>query len=303
MRKIVVLLLTLAPVGAWADQPSAREQARTAFVRGQTLYRQGKFNHALAAFSEAAKHATLPSITINMAQCHRNLGNHQKAVFFYRLYLSQWRRQYPNRPVAHEAEIKEHIRKLQATIRRLEQRRPKASPAGHIRVVGVGVSRAQVLVDDAPRAVTPMARPIKVLAGEHEVRVEAEGYQTWRGKVTVEAGKAALVRVVLRPIPRLRRRTGWLLATLGALTLAAAAEAVAIAYNVEANRQFVHTESYHNARDVSVAGHVAAGTLAAAASACLYFYLTSGREEPLRTTAAALVPLPGGAAASLEVRF
>ncbi len=204
--------------------------------------------------------------------------------------------------MAYLAEVQGHIRTLQEAMKKEEQRRLATSPTGHIRVLGVLVSRAQILVDDAPRAMTPLARPIKVTAGEHEVRVEADGFHTWRGKVVVTAGQSVAVKVALRPITERRRSSGWLVATIGVLALAAGAEAVAIAYNVEANRQFSHTESYHDARDVSVAGHVVAGTLAAAAGACLYLYLSSGRDEPVRTTAV-VSPLPGGAAATFGVRF
>ena len=305
-RMLVVLTLVLAPAPGLADRPSGdKAKARAAFVQGQTLYRQGKFKAALAAFTEASRHTRHPSISINMAQCHRNLGHKKKAVFFYRLYLSSWKRQYPDKPVAYEAEVTGYVSKLQAEIKKEEALKLAENPTGHIRVLGVMVGRAQILVDDAPRAMTPLARPIKVVAGEHEVRVEAAGYHTWKGKVTVEAGKSVPVRVALEPITERRRSTAWLLATIATLALAAGAEAVAIAYNVEANRQFAHTESYHDARDVSVAGHVAAGTLAAAATVCLVFYVTSGKEEPVKApgVAAAVVPLAGGAAATLEVRF
>ncbi len=299
LRLLVVLTLVLPPAAALAD----KAKARASFIQGQTLYRQGKFQQALEAFREAARHTRHPSITVNMAQCHRNLNQPKKALFFYKLYLSQWKRQYPDKPVTYEAEVKVHIRKLSERIQREQARRLATSPTGHIRVLGVMVGRAQILVDDAPRGVTPLARPIKVTAGKHVVRVEAEGFHPWRGKVTVKAGAEVPVQVELKPITVRRRSTGWLVATLGTLALAAGAEAVAIAYTLEANDYFEHTEPYHDTRDMAVAMHAVAGTLAAGGIAFLALYLTSGREVPVTTTSAAVVPLPGGAAVCLGVRF
>ncbi len=88
LRVLVVWTLLLTPLVAQADD--ARTRARAAFVQGQTLYRQGKFGAALIAFQEAARHIKHPSVTINMAQCHRNMRRHKKALFFYKLYLTQW---------------------------------------------------------------------------------------------------------------------------------------------------------------------------------------------------------------------
>jgi len=118
LRLFFVLMLLLASTAALADHPSSSKvKARASFIQGQTLYRQGSFAQALAAFAEAARHIKHPSITINMAQCHRNLGNASKAIFFYRLYLSQWKRPYPARLVPHEREVHRHVLRLEATVK------------------------------------------------------------------------------------------------------------------------------------------------------------------------------------------
>ena len=304
LRLLAALVLVLTPAAASADQPSgSKAQARASFVKGQTLYRQGKFAQALAAFREATRQTKHPSITINMAQCHRNLGRAKEAIFFYRLYISQWRRTYPGRPVPHEGEVKEHIIKLEAAIKQKAATRPPTVKPGLIMVSGALAERAQVLVDDAPRGVWPMTRPISVQPGLREVRVLAEGYFPWRETVQIRAGEKREVKVDLKRIPEPRRSRVWLVAWISTLALAGGMEALGIAYQVEANGQFSQTPDHLTARNISIAGHVTAGVLAAAAVTSFVLWLNSGKVEAPPGASGALVPTSGGAAMVWTVRF
>jgi len=64
-----------------------RDQARGLYVQGRTQYNLGRFRQALALFSKAYQIAPLSGFLFNIAQCHRFMGNHKRAVFFYRGYL------------------------------------------------------------------------------------------------------------------------------------------------------------------------------------------------------------------------
>jgi hypothetical protein len=298
-RVFVVVVLSLWAVTAHAgDQATARE----AFARGQVLHRQGEFAAALAQFREAARQIKHPNVTLNMAQCHRNLRNARKAVFFYKLYISQWTRTYPGKPVPHEAEARGHIRALEAEIKKARTAAARRVKPGLIKISGTLVDRAQVLVDDAPRGVWPMSRPMVVKPGKREVRVEATGYLTWRGAVEVKAGQTAEVTVSLHQIPQRRRSRVWLAVWISALALAGGMEAMGIAYQVEANKHFEETPDHLQARDASVAGHVAAGVLGAAAVAGFVLWLNSGKVESA-PAGATLAPTTGGAIATWTVRF
>ena len=83
---LVALALLIAPTARAADP--AELKARAEFKRGKTAYDLGRFEEALAAYSSAYEAKPLPAFLFNMAQCHRQMGNHERAVFFYKRYLS-----------------------------------------------------------------------------------------------------------------------------------------------------------------------------------------------------------------------
>jgi len=71
----------------------------------------------------------------------------------------------------------------------------------------------------------------------------------------------------------------------------------------KANAHFQDTQPFLRDRNVAVAGHVAAGVMGALCITSLVFYLKSGGAEQVTESSAALLPLPGGAAASLKLSF
>ncbi len=110
MRVALVMALALllaAPQAAMADTKAlkaAKAKARALIKSGDLNYRLAKFKEALANYEAAYKAHVHPAILFNIAQCHRQLKNHEKALFFYRLCLSDWRRKNPNPPFLREVE-------------------------------------------------------------------------------------------------------------------------------------------------------------------------------------------------------
>lgn len=77
-----------------ADDPStvgdeAREHAKVLFDEGELQYKLGRFEQALGFYSDAYETMPLPALLFNIAQCHKQLGDHERAVFFYRGYLKE----------------------------------------------------------------------------------------------------------------------------------------------------------------------------------------------------------------------
>jgi hypothetical protein len=72
------------PATAEADTKAARAH----FQRAEAAYNLGKFHEALAGYEAAYQAKPLPGLLFNIAQCHRNLGNQERALFFYRRYLA-----------------------------------------------------------------------------------------------------------------------------------------------------------------------------------------------------------------------
>jgi hypothetical protein len=93
----LVGLLGTVPGTVWAD--TADNEARAHFARAEKSFSLGNFEAALTAYEAAYDAKPLPGFLFNIAQCHRQLGNAQRALFFYERYLELAPRS-PNREAA-----------------------------------------------------------------------------------------------------------------------------------------------------------------------------------------------------------
>ena len=115
------------------------------------------------------------------------------------------------------------------------------------------------------------------------------------------AQRGGSVVASLKPLPG--RSTFWLVSTLGSAALTMGAEALALVYTQKANAHFQDTQPFLRDRNVAVAGHAVAGVMGAFCITSLVLYLRSGGAEQAQESGAALLPLPGDAAASLKLSF
>ncbi|MBS2025130.1 MAG: tetratricopeptide repeat protein [Deltaproteobacteria bacterium] len=91
----MTLLRRLIPVAAclvslWAPALLAQSDdaaARAAYAKGQTEYNLGNYDGALKMFEEAYRLKPVPPLLFNIAQCHRNNGDLQKAANTYRSFI------------------------------------------------------------------------------------------------------------------------------------------------------------------------------------------------------------------------
>ena len=90
MRIEPLLLLCLLSGGAVAAGASAKDkaQAKAEYQKAQKQYDLGNFREALAGYSEAYRLDARPAFLFNIGQCHRMLGDHERAVFFFDRFLS-----------------------------------------------------------------------------------------------------------------------------------------------------------------------------------------------------------------------
>lgn len=84
-----VLIFTAGAGSAGAAGVDARALAKHHFEDAEREYRLGRFENAVEAYSRAYEHVPEPELLFNIAQCHRNLGHLERAVFFYRGYLRE----------------------------------------------------------------------------------------------------------------------------------------------------------------------------------------------------------------------
>jgi len=188
-----------APTSQPAPSEEAKRRAKELFQRAETEYRQGNFTEALADYQATLKLRHHPSIIFNIAQCHRQLKNAERALFFYKLFLADWERVHPGARPPNEAEVLEHVKLLEAELRAAELRaraKPAPQSGGELLLKGVP-SGAQVLVDGVLRGQGPITAPIAVAAGKRLVRVEQPGFEGWSRTITIAAARRAGAKVRL----------------------------------------------------------------------------------------------------------
>ncbi|MBL8950389.1 MAG: hypothetical protein JNK82_06410 [Myxococcaceae bacterium] len=80
--------LLVSSVGAAQGSAADKAKAKTEYQRAQKAYDLGNFKEALAGYSEAYRLDARPAFLFNIGQCHRMLGEHDRAVFFFDRFLS-----------------------------------------------------------------------------------------------------------------------------------------------------------------------------------------------------------------------
>ncbi len=68
---------------------SSKGEARKYFRQGQRNFAMGRFRKALGNYEKAYSLSKHPDILFNIAQCYRNLGDFESAVYHFRTYLEE----------------------------------------------------------------------------------------------------------------------------------------------------------------------------------------------------------------------
>jgi len=201
-RALVVALfggLLLAAPGT-ADAESGQESARAHFRRAEKAFSLGKFQQALEQYEAAYDLKPLPGLLFNMGQCHKNLGNSQRAIFFYERYLE----------VAKDDSRREMVESLIAEEReRLGPAAPAAPSAG---APGAAPAIDALSVLEPPATTSPA---VASLGASPQVRAQVTTddkrprpvYKRWwfwaaAGVVTALAAGTVLVVRADRSVPR-----------------------------------------------------------------------------------------------------
>src|SRR5262249_37313161 len=84
---IASLCLTIAAPASVRAEDVPTRAAKRHFERGEKLFALGKFDDALEEYQKAFDAKPLPDFLYNIAQCYRNLGNYEEAIFSFKKYL------------------------------------------------------------------------------------------------------------------------------------------------------------------------------------------------------------------------
>src|SRR5205809_1080363 len=92
-----LLVLLGLPAALAQPAPADAELGKQLVRQGNALYQAGDFVEALKLYSKGYQLRPKPATLFNMAQCERQLGHHQRAIFLYGSYLRTAPADAPNR--------------------------------------------------------------------------------------------------------------------------------------------------------------------------------------------------------------
>ncbi len=158
MKAWVVLLAIVSAIHTAHADPKA--DARAHVAAADTSYKLGDFAKALDDYQQAYKLFPVPALLFNIGQCHRQLKQYERALFFFEGFLRDSAPNAPNRDVVEglAAEMRAAMTKQQAEEaaaaaeehRRAEEERAHADEEARRRAAEEAAQR-RAAEDDARR--------------------------------------------------------------------------------------------------------------------------------------------------------
>jgi hypothetical protein len=149
------------PAPASDPQPSgnAEAEARAHFNTGNKHFDKGEYREAYDEFRKSLALMKTRAVMAAAASSLKQLGRYDEALDLY----EQVRRDFPNLPPTLEAKVAPAIAELQGLV-------------GTLAIAGDAPAGASLFVDDRLRGKLPLAEPLRIAVGSHQIRVEKEGF-------------------------------------------------------------------------------------------------------------------------------
>jgi tetratricopeptide (TPR) repeat protein len=191
--RMFVLLAAIDPTSARVPSESANENsARVLFQRAEVKFNLGNFEAAAADYQAAYELDQRPAFLFNIGQCYRNLGNYERARFFYGRFLAA----DPRTPERRETE------KLIAAMSKLldEKNASKEEPSP---ASGPPVLAAPASASAQRSPFSPTLRQQDTLTSTHDIsRPVYKRTWFWIGAGGIVAGTVAAAFLLSRDDPR-----------------------------------------------------------------------------------------------------
>jgi hypothetical protein len=158
-----------------------KDEARAHFERGISLSDEESWDAALVEFSRSRELFATRGNTKNMALCLRKLRRFDESLDVYEMLLAE----YPTMPAQDRAFVDKEIAELRKRV-------------GTLAVTGQ--EGASVTVSGRTRGTLPLARPLRLSAGTHVVRVYKEGYLPFETRVELVGEQAATLEAKLEQL-------------------------------------------------------------------------------------------------------
>ena len=184
----LAVLVVLAPARADAQSAADKKRAQDLQIAGVRLLERGDNLGALQKFQEAIRIFPSPKILFNMGRAHAALGEEVEAVNDFERFLDE----APYAPKQSRDEAQKIIETLRAKLSYIE--------------IGTDDVGGRITVDGREVGVAPLARPLAITPGPHEVRLEKAEMIAETRSVSPVAGQKVRVFLKLRPVAE--RTTG-----------------------------------------------------------------------------------------------
>ncbi|MBN1794484.1 MAG: tetratricopeptide repeat protein [Candidatus Omnitrophica bacterium] len=177
------------------QNPSLRLESRIYSALGNLCFEGGKPTEAIADYTKAlqsdAAEVISPELLYNLASAHRQLGQIEEAVIYYRRFLKE----FPQHRLSLEAEAflrEQQVPEFSATgsevrlISLLPQSIPEHTNQPSITVKGFALPQTTVFVDgeEVPLAEGVFQKDIALLVGENFIVIEAKGAEGATSEIT-----------------------------------------------------------------------------------------------------------------------
>lgn len=184
---------TAQPTGA----PSSAQVSQQFLRCALSQFTRQDYRQAIRYFDLANRAAPSADLHYNIARSHELLNEYDEAAAAYERYL----RDKVNPP--DRAEIEQRVTQLRDLARR---RRDSARQADARALLTIAVDQpgAHVFVDDRDVGTSPMPPGLQLTPGNHRIRVEREGYQSWEAVVRARSGETGRAEVTLAEATRYR---------------------------------------------------------------------------------------------------
>jgi len=168
--------------GTTAADQAAREEAAQRFQRGLVFYGDGDYALALIEFDRAYQLVPDYRVLYNIGQVSIQLSRFARARVALTQYLKEGGASIPA----------ERIEQVNRDLRMLEDRTAylelDTTPAG-----------VEIFVDDRSQGETPLAEPLLLDAGEHQVVLKKKGFQTVTRRIVLAGSERLPLSVELVP--------------------------------------------------------------------------------------------------------
>lgn len=174
-----------------AAQVKNKEKARAHYESAEKYYQKAEFQKALEEYLKVLDYIetdSIPEMYFNIAQCHRQLGEIEKALFYYRLFLSK----SPTSPL--RPEVEKHIAALEM------ERKKTSKPKGKVTIMTEPPGATILLDTFEGEGAGQTPKVMEIEEGTHILVLRLQGYKDLTHQLVVEADKMVVVQQTLTPL-------------------------------------------------------------------------------------------------------